>query len=166
MRDSLPAPAPRTRLPDLEWEHFMAGTGAAIGTTTTTTTVSSLSVASHSLASATPLVTLMDTDTAIPTAATTLPLTMAVATMGLVTTGLVTTAVDITETVMAAVLMVRFTPAMPTGQALAPNRAWCACSRVSPEPVTIEDPSMELWDLAPATPCVPTSMTMAQATME
>src|SRR5690242_5543769 len=108
MRDSLPAPAPRTRLPDLEWEHFMAGTGAAIGTTTTTTTVSSLSVASHSLASATPLVTLMDTDTAIPTAATTLPLTMAVATMGLVTTGLVTTglvttAVDITETVMAAV---------------------------------------------------------------
>lgn len=140
----------------------MAETGAAIGITITTTTVSSLSVASHSLASGTPLVTLMDTGMAIPTAAITLPLTMAVATMGLVTT-----AVDITATViMAAVLMAGSTPATPTGQALAPNRAWCACSSASPEPVTIGDPSMELWDLAPAMPCVPTSMTMAQATME
>ena len=31
--------------------------------------------------------------------------------------------------------------------------------------VTIEAPSMELWDLAPATPCVPTSTIMAQGPM-
>ena len=104
----------------------------------------------------------MDTGTAIPTVATTLPLTMAVATMDLVTTG-----VDITATVtMAAVLMVLFMPATLTGQALAPNRVWCDCSSDSPEPVTIEGLSMESWDLAPVTPSVPTSMTMAQASTE
>src|SRR5690348_10604764 len=80
MLDSSPPPAHRTRSPDREWELFMAETGAAIGITTTTTTVSSLSVASHSLALGTPLLTLMDTAT-IPTADTTpTPLTTVVAT--------------------------------------------------------------------------------------
>src|SRR5438270_3791099 len=100
--DSSRTPTHRIRSPDREREHFMAETGAAIGITTTTTTVLSLSVASHSLASDTRSDIPMATPATIPTAATTLPLTMAVATMGLVTT-----AVDITVAgTMAAAIRV------------------------------------------------------------
>jgi len=122
MLDSSRTAAHRTRLSGREQEHLLANTGTAtgmaIGIIITTTTVSSLSVASHSLATGTLSDTLMDTGTAIPTVATTLLLTTVAATMGLVTT-----AVDITVTVtMAAVPMVRFTLATPTVQAMDPNR--------------------------------------------
>ena len=130
----------------------MGETGAAIGITTTTTTVSSLSVASRSLASATPLGTLMDTDTAATTRTVVTPT---------LTTGVGTTA-TVTTVAVITVPLGQFTLATPTVQALALNRAWCACSSDWREPGIIEDPSMESWGLAPATPFVPTSTIMAQ----
>ena len=147
----------------------MAETGTAIGITITMITAPSLSVAlvSHSLASD----TLMDTDTAvtIPTVVTTPTLlTTGVATM-VGTMGLVTTVVGITAAATTVaditVPLDPLTIATLTVQAMATNRAWRACSSNSLEPGTIEARSMELWDLAPTTPCVLTSTIMAQAAM-
>src|SRR5206468_4875517 len=137
-------------------------TRPAMGSTSATVTIPGLSVAvaSHSLASD----TLMDTDTAatIPMVATTpTPLITAVATTAaVITVAATTTPVTATLTTVAAimghaVIRVPFTPATPTVQAT--NQAWCACSSDSLEPVTIEARSMELWGLAPTTPCAPTS---------
>jgi hypothetical protein len=114
--DSSRTPAHRTRSSGRGRGPGVAAIGTgAIGTIITEITPSLLAaLGSHSLGSG----TLSDTATAIPTVATTLPLTMAAVTMGPVTTE-----ADITATVTtAAVLMVQFTPATPTGRALAPNR--------------------------------------------
>jgi|SRR5438874_2776508 len=136
----------------------MAETGTAIGITITITVpFSSVALASHFLA----LATLMDTDTADTTP------TVAI-TPTLLTTGVATTVAVIMAGVITAqaAILVRFTLTTPTVQATAIDQAWRAYSGNSLEPVTIEAPSMELWDLAPATPCVPTSTITAPAPME
>ena len=147
----------------------MAETGTAIGITITTITLpfSSVALVSHSLASDTPSVTLMDTDTAIPTVATP-TLTTGVA----ITVAASTTTADITATVITvaaimehAVILVPVTVAIPMVPATATNQAWRVCSNNSLALVTIEAPSMELWGLALATPCVPTSTIMAPGPM-
>ena len=112
----------------------------------------------------------MDTDTAatIPTVATTPPLT----TVAAITVAAATTTADITATVITvaaimehAVILVPVTVAMAMVPATANNQAWRACSNNSLALVTIEAPSTELWGLALATPCVPTSTIMAQGPM-
>ena len=140
----------------------MAETGTAIGITITITApFSSVASASHFLA----LDTLMDTATAGTTP------TVAI-TPTLLTTGVATTVADIIAAVTPAgvitaqaAILVRLTLPTPTVQATATNQAWRAYSGNSLEPVIIEDPSMELWDLAPATLCVPTSTIMVLAPM-
>ena len=108
----------------------------------------------------------MDTDT-LPTAT----LTVAI-TAGAITVAAATTTADITATVITvaaimehAVILVPVTVAIPMVPATATNQAWRACSNNSLALVTIEAPSMELWGLALATPCVPTSTIMAQGPM-
>ena len=140
----------------------MAETGTAIGITITITVpFSSVALASHFLA----LATLMDTDTADTTP------TVAI-TPTLLTTGVATTVADIMAAVTPAgvimaqaAILVRLTLPTPTVQATATNQAWRAYSGNSLEPVIIGDPSMESWDLAPATLCVPTSTIMVLAPM-
>ena len=112
----------------------------------------------------------MDTDTAatIPTVGTTPPLTTGVAiTAGAITVAAATTTADITVAAIMehAVILVPVTVAIPMVPATATNQAWRACSNNSLALVTIEAPSMELWGLALATPCVPTSTIMAQGPM-
>ena len=78
-----------------------------------------------------------------------------------------TTTADITVAAIMehAVILVPVTVAIPMVPATATNQAWRACSNNSLALVTIEAPSMELWGLALATPCVPTSTIMAQGPM-
>ena len=104
----------------------------------------------------------------IPTVATTPPLTTAVATtVAAITVAAATTTADITVAAIMehAVILVPVTVAIPMVPATATNQAWRACSNNSLALVTIEAPSMELWGLALATPCVPTSTIMAQGPM-
>lgn len=77
------------------------------------------------------------------------------------------TVVDTTAAaIMVEVIRMPATPTIATIPGTAISREWCAYSSNSPEPVIITERSMELWDPAPAMPCVPTSTIMVRAPTE